>query len=86
MQVDTVAGARSAEGRTDRRHRLNLTAAELLQLGLFRVGYVTEASSPGGGVDIVVHGANGMAIAAVDSIEHAVDIADHLGLALVPVH
>jgi hypothetical protein len=86
MQVDAIAGARPAEDRTARRHRFKLTAAELLQLGLFRVGYVTEVASPERGVDIVVHGANGMAIAAVDSIEHAVDIADHLGLALVPVH
>ena len=86
MQADPVAEARPGEHGTASRHGFNLTANELMQLGLFRVGYVTEVSSAGRGIEIVVHGANGMPIATVDCIERAVDLADHLGLALVPVH
>lgn len=86
MRIDAVADGRPGEDLTAARHHLNLTANELMQLGLFRVGYVTEAMIAGRGVEITVHGANGMAIATANSIERAVDIADHLGLALVPLH
>jgi len=37
-------------------------------------------------MDIVIHGADGNAIATVDKVELAVDLADRLGLALVPLH
>jgi hypothetical protein len=86
MQVDPIAGARAGEKRVAGGHGFSLTANELMQLGLFRVGYVTGVSSAGRGTEIVVHGANGMPIATVDSIEQALDLAEHLGLALVPVH
>lgn len=86
MRIDAIADSRPCEDLTAARHHFTLTANELMQLGLFRVGYVTEAMVAGRGVEIVVHGANGMAIATANSIEHAVDIADHLGLVLIPVH
>jgi hypothetical protein len=68
------------------RRRISLTAGELLQLGVNRVGYVTAITRLGGEVEIVIHAANGMPISRADSVEHAVDLAEHLGLALVPVH
>jgi len=58
----------------------------LLQLGLFRIGYLTAVPSTRGDMDIVIHGADGNAIATVDKVELAVDLADRLGLALVPLH
>jgi hypothetical protein len=66
--------------------RVSLTAGELLQLGVNHVGYVTAVTRLGGEVEIVIYAANGMTIAKADSVEHAADLANHLGLALVPVH
>jgi hypothetical protein len=84
--ADTVAETCLAEDPAAARHRLGPTTGELAQLGLFRVGYVTTTVSIGGGVDIVIHAANGMVVATTDSVERAVDVADQLGLAMVPVH
>jgi hypothetical protein len=86
MQVDTIAQTRPIEERTATRQHLNLSTFDLLQLGLSRVCYVTEATNAGGRVEIVVHAANGMAVAKADSVDQAVELADHLGLALVAVH
>ena len=86
MHIDTATKTHAAEDRPAARRHASLTVYELMQLGLFRVGYVTQEASAGHGTEIVVHGANGMAIATVDSVERALDIADYLGLALVPVH
>jgi len=77
---------RPADDRPTPRRRISLTAGELLQLGMDRVGYVTAVMRLGGEVEIVVHAANGLSIARADSVKHAVDLADHLGLALVQVH
>lgn len=89
MRVDTFgqdAMARQTQDRTAREQCVSLTTAELLRLGLSRIGYVTAVISPGGGADIVIHGADGMTVARANSVELAVDFADQLGLALVPVH
>jgi hypothetical protein len=86
MQADAVADTCLAEDRTAARYRLTPTTDELLQLGLFSVGYVTTRASTGGGVAIVIHAANGMVVATTDNVERAVDLADQLGLAMVPVH
>jgi hypothetical protein len=89
MRIDTSGHAVEtlpAEDRPAPRRSLSLTTAELLRLGLYRVGYVTVARSPSRDVNIVVHGADGMAVATADSVELAVDLADELGLILVPVH
>lgn len=89
MRIDTAGHAVEtlpAEDRPAPRRSLSLTTAELLQLGLYRVGYVTIARGPGGDANIIVHGADGMAVATADSVELVVDLADELGLILVPVH
>lgn len=86
MQVNTVTKAHPAVDRAVPPRRLDLTAFELLQLGLFRIGYVTDGRNTDGGPGIVIHGANGMAIARADNVEHAVDLAVQLDLTLVPVH
>ncbi len=89
MQADTYgreAETRPAEVRTVPRHRLRLTTDELRQLGLFRVGYLTRAASAIGNTDIIIHGADGVAITMVDSVELAMNLAGQHGLAVVPVH
>lgn len=88
MQVDTIGravGTLPAGGCRTPRHGPTLTTSEFLQLGLFRVAYLTQVTS-GDGVNIVVHGADGMAVAVVDTAELAIDLTDQLGLALVAVH
>jgi hypothetical protein len=77
---------RQADDPITARHGSIPTTGELQQWGLFRVGYVTTRMSIGGGVDIVIYAANGLAVATTDSVERAVDLADELGLAIVPVH
>ena len=89
--MDMVSLARTAEflpGTGDRtaRRRPSFTISEFLQLGLFRVAYLTEVNDEDGTVNIVLHGADGMAIAAVETTELAIELADQLGLALVAVH
>ena len=86
MEVDRVAETRQRKDLITPRQHFSLTPNELMQLGLFRVGYVTEVSGPGRSTQLIVHGANGMPIATVDSVEHAINVAEHLGLSLVPVH
>jgi hypothetical protein len=89
MRVDTFgreALAHQAEDHNTPRHCMNLTTAELLRLGLFRVGYVTVAAGASGDIDIVIHGADGMTVATANSVTLAVDRAYQLGLTLVPVH
>ena len=66
--------------------RPDLTISEFLQLGLFRVAYLTQVPDEDGAVNVVLHGADGMAVAAVETMELAVELADHLGLALMEVH
>jgi hypothetical protein len=66
-------------------HRLHLTPDELQQLGMFRVAYLAGERG-NDGFKIVVHSADGMTVAATDTLELAVDLAGQLGLALVAVH
>jgi len=61
------------------------TPDEFQQLGMFRIAYLTGARSSEG-VKVTIHGADGMAVAVADTIAHAVDLANQLGLALVAVH
>jgi hypothetical protein len=90
MHVDTFGGDATTCQATDRptapRHRFSLTAAELLRLGLSQVGYVTAAMNGGRLVNIVIRGADGTAVATAEDLEHVVEIAEQLGLVLVPVH
>ena len=89
MRIDTFgreAPAQQAGDHNTSRHCLDLTAAELLRLGLSQVGYVTVAASASGDLDIVIHGADGMTVASAKSVAVAVDLAYQLGLTLVPVH
>jgi len=89
--MDMLTLARTAEflpgtDRPGRRHRPDLTIAEFLQLGLFRVAYLTAAQDEDGMAGVVIHGADGMTVTAVDSEEHAEELAEQLGLVLVAVH
>ena len=68
-----------------RRHR-HLTISEFLQLGLFRVAYLTAVRDDDSTSTVVVNGADGMAIAAVDTVDCARELANELGLVLVAVH
>jgi hypothetical protein len=88
MQANSInshVGTDPVEDRAAPR-RFSLTQFELLQLGMFHVGYVRTVTSDRGDVEIVLHGADGQAVAEADSIEFAAEAADELGLALVAVH
>ena len=63
-----------------------LSQAELRQLGLSRVAYVTALRTDEGESDYVIHGADGIAVAVVDDPLVAEELAEKLGLALVTVH
>jgi hypothetical protein len=67
------------------RHRFNLTQDELQRLGMFRIAYLVGTRSPDG-FQVVIHGADGMAVATADTIASAVQLSQELGLALVAVH
>ncbi|HUB43411.1 MAG TPA: hypothetical protein VMB73_00370 [Acetobacteraceae bacterium] len=69
-----------------RRRRAELTTSEFLQLGLFRVAYLTDVQDDDGTSNIVIHGADGMAIMTVETVERAAEFANELGLGLVAVH
>jgi hypothetical protein len=75
---------------TDRRApveaRPRFTTSEFLQLGLFRVAYVTRVCGHDGATDVVLHGADGMAVAVVENGGLASELAEQLGLTLVSVH
>jgi hypothetical protein len=89
MQANSITshvGTEQVEDHAARGRRFSLTQFELLQLGMFHVGYVRAVTSDSGDVEIVVHGADGQAVAEADSIEFAAEAADELGLALVAVH
>ena len=62
------------------------TTSEFLQLGLFRVAYLTRVTGHDGLTDVVIHGADGMAVAVVDTGDMAADLTEQLGLMLVSVH
>lgn len=64
----------------------HLTISEFLQLGLFRVAYITTVQDDDGASGVVLHGADGMAVTAVDTAETAEELANGLGLVLVAVH
>jgi hypothetical protein len=66
--------------------RPHFSTSEFLQLGLFRVAYLTRVNGHDGTTDVVIHGADGMAVAVVDTGDIASDLAEQLGLRLVPVH
>ena len=90
-ETDMVTLARTTEflpgaDHQTARHRPRFTTGEFLQLGLFRVAYLTEVSDEDGTVNIEIHGADGMAVAALETVELAVELADQLGLALVAAH
>lgn len=70
-------------GTTDRQ---SLSIGEFLQLGMFRLAYLTRVKGHDGQVDLVIHGADGMAVAVVDTAEMAADLGEQLGLSLVSVH
>jgi len=88
--MNMMALARTAEflpGTDHPDHRADLlTISEFLQLGLFRVAYLTQVADEDGTTSIVLHGADGMTVAAVETVELAEDLAEQLGLALVAVH
>jgi len=67
-------------------HGLQLSISEFLQLGLFRVAYLTQVVDEDGTTSVVLHGADGMAVAAVETVALAEELAEQLGLALVAVH
>lgn len=75
-----------ADNRPTAPDRPRFTTNEFLQLGLFRVAYLTQVSGQDGTIDVVLHGADGLAVAVLDSRDMAVDLADQLGLMLVAVH
>jgi hypothetical protein len=79
-------GTRLTEDRATARARFTLTQSELLQLGMFRVGYMRAVTGDGGETEIVIHGADGRPVVHADSVEFAADAAGELGLALVAVH
>lgn len=66
--------------------RPRFTPDEFLQLGLYRVAYVTRARGHDGATDVVLHGADGMAVAVVEDGGLASELAEQLGLMLVSVH
>lgn len=66
--------------------RPRFTTSEFLQLGLFRVAYLTRVPGHDGKTEIVIHGADGMAVAVVETGDLAAELAEQLGLMLVPVH
>jgi len=89
--MDMMTLARTAQffPRTDhraRRQRPHLTTSEFLQLGLFRVAYLTAIQDDDGMSGVVIHGADGMAITVVDTVDRAEELANDLGLVLVAVH
>jgi len=63
-----------------------LTTSEFRQLGLSRIGYLMAVIKARGDTDIVIQGADGLTVARADSVDNAMDLADQLGLTLVPVH
>jgi len=88
--MDMMTLARTAEflptDHASQRHAQRLSICEFLQLGLFRVAYLTQVEDDDGTVNVVVHGADGMAVAAVATTELAAELAEQLGLMLVPLH
>jgi hypothetical protein len=89
--MDMMTLARTAEffpgsDHPGRPHRPRLTNSEFLQLGLFRVAYLTAVEDEDGISGVVLHGADGMAITSVDAAEGAAELATELGLVLVAVH
>lgn len=66
--------------------RPRFTTSEFLQLGLFRVAYLTRVPGHDGNTDVVIHGADGMAVSVVETGDLASDLAEQLGLMLVSVH
>ena len=89
--MDMMTLARTAEflpnaDHPARRHRPCLSTSEFLQLGLFRVAYLTRVTDEDGTDNVVLHGADGMAVAAVETVELAEELADQLGLALIAAH
>ena len=89
MRVDTVAratGTQPSGNAAPPAHRPRLTVSEFLQLGLHRVAYLVRAVDATGTEEFVVHAADGMAIAALESEELAMELAEGLGLRLIGVH
>jgi hypothetical protein len=64
----------------------HLTTAQLQVLGLPWLAYLTATRSAEGVVDYVIYAADGMPVAAVDEFDLALDLVDHLGMTLTPVH
>jgi hypothetical protein len=64
----------------------SLSQAEFRALGLSLVAYVTGPRTDDGEANYVIHGADGIAVAVVDDLHVAEELAEQLGLRLVTVH
>jgi hypothetical protein len=64
----------------------SLTSTQLRWLGLAQIAYVTAGRASDGLADYVMRGADGVTVAAFDELDLVLEVADRLGLALVPVH
>lgn len=62
-----------------------MTSEQLRQLGINQVAYVRACIREGHPL-FLVHGADGIAFATVDDLEHAVEIAAEQGFEFVTVH
>jgi len=69
--------------RPDIRH---LTAGQFRLLGLTRIAYLTGLLTGDGSVNYVVRGADGEAVAVVEQLEDALELAIDRGVMLVAVH